>query len=152
MSNRQYAVLFALMMGSTAIITPSFAVEQTVAEQSLYRRLGGYDAIAAVTDEFIGRLASDQQFARFFSGLSTDSKQHLRQLVVDQLCAATGGPCVYVGRSMTQSHKGLGITKAEWDRSAGHLAASLDKFHVGAREKNEVLAAVTTLEPDIVEK
>ena len=53
---------------------------------------------------------------------------------------------------MTQSHKGLGITKAEWDRSAGHLAASLDKFHVGAREKNEVLAAVTTLEPDIVEK
>jgi hemoglobin len=152
MSNRQYAILFALLLGSSAMVAPSFADPTAKLEKSLYQRLGGYDAIAAVTDEFITRLAGDQQFARFFSSLSTDSKLHLRQLVVDQLCAATGGPCVYVGRAMNQVHKGLGITKAEWDRSTGHLNAALDKFHVRAREKTEVLAAVTTLEPDIVEK
>lgn len=152
MSNRQYAVMFALLLGSTAIVAPSYAAEQTMQEQSLYHRLGGYDAIAAVTDEFIGRLTSDPQFARFFTSLSTDSKLRLRQLVVDQLCAATGGPCIFIGRTMKQAHKGLGITKAEWNRSAEHLAASLDKFHVGTREKKEVLAAVTTLEPEIVEK
>jgi hemoglobin len=153
MSNRQYAVMFALLLGSTAIVPPTFGAEQTsMQQQSLYHRLGGYDAIAAVTDDFINRLATDPQFAKFFTSLSTDSKLHLRQLVVDQLCAATGGPCVYIGRSMKQSHKGLGITKAEWDKSAGHLAASLDKFHVPAREKGEVLAAATTLEPDIIDQ
>lgn len=67
-------------------------------EKSLYQRLGGYDAIAAVVDDFIGRLIADPQATRFFVGHSTDSKQRIRQLVVDQLCAATGGPwCISDG-------------------------------------------------------
>lgn len=37
-------------------------------QQTLYQRLGGYDALAAVTDDFIGRLASDPQLKRFFVG------------------------------------------------------------------------------------
>ena len=40
-------------------------------DQSLYQRIGGYDAIAAVSDEFIGRLANDEQEKRFFIGFST---------------------------------------------------------------------------------
>ena len=36
----------------------------------LYQRLGGYDAVAAVSDEFITRLATDPQFGRFFAGFS----------------------------------------------------------------------------------
>jgi hemoglobin len=151
MNNRQYGVLFALMLGTTALAEPVFAQPATQAEQNLYHRLGGYDAIAAVTDEFIARLAGDMKFARFFGGLSTDSKLHLRQLVVDQLCAATGGPCVYIGRSMKQAHAGLGITEADWTVSAQHLGEALDKFHVGRREQDEVFAAVTKLKPDIVE-
>jgi hemoglobin len=154
MSNNQYAALFALLLGTSAISVPAIAAETAMPQeqsQSLYHRLGGYDAIAAVTDDFIGRLLTDPKFARFFTSLSSDSKLRLRQLVVDQLCAATGGPCIYTGRSMRQSHAGLGITKHEWQLSARHLSASLDKFHVGPREKNEVLAAVTKLEPDIVD-
>src|SRR5207302_7629505 len=75
--------------------------------KTLYERLGGYDAIAAVTDDFIGRLVADKQITRFFTGASTDSKKRIRQLVVDQICAATGGPCIYIGRSMKASHEGL---------------------------------------------
>src|SRR5437016_8596264 len=65
---------------------------------SLYQRLGGYDALAAVTDDFIGRLIGDPQLTRFFTGFSTDSKVLIRQHIVDFLCAATGGPCKYHGR------------------------------------------------------
>lgn len=43
-------------------------------EASLYKRLGGYDAIAAVVDDFIGRLLADKQLSRFFTGVSTDSR------------------------------------------------------------------------------
>ena len=71
---------------------------------TLYKRLGGYDAIAAVTDDFIGRLAADKQLSRFLVGLSVDSQKKLRQHVVDQLCEATGGPCLYTGRAMKAAH------------------------------------------------
>ena len=121
-------------------------------ERTLYQRLGGYDAIAAVTDDFIGRLVADPQLGRFFAGHSTDSKMRIRQLVVDQLCAATGGPCVYKGRDMKTSHAGLGITEAQWSLSVSHLVATLNKFKVGEREQNDLAAALTTLKPDIVER
>jgi len=121
-------------------------------EKSLYERIGGYNALAAVVDDFVGRLVSDKQFERFFAGHSTDSKKRIRQHILDQFCAATGGPCIYTGRDMKTSHAGLGITEAEWDAAAKHLVASLDKFKVPEREKGEVLAFVTTLKKDIVEK
>ena len=80
------------------------------------------------------------------------SKQRIRQLVVDQLCAATGGPCVYLGRDMKSSHAGLGITSRDWELAVNHLVATLEKFRVPAKEKNEVLTAISGLRPQIVEK
>jgi hemoglobin len=121
-------------------------------KKSLYTRLGGYDAIALVVDDFITRLATDKRFERFFTGFSDDSKKRLRQHILDQFCAAAGGPCVYTGREMRTSHKGLGITEADWDAAAKHLVAALDKYKVPEAEKSELLAFVVTQKKDIVEK
>ena len=120
--------------------------------QSLYQRLGGYEAIAAVTDDFITRLATDKQLGRFFVGASDNSKKRIRQLVVDQLCAATGGPCVYLGRDMKTAHAGLGITEDDWNIAVKHLLDTLTKFKVGKREQEELATALTQLKADIVEK
>src|SRR5690348_7452136 len=117
-----------------------------------YTRVGGYDALAAVTDGLLQRLVSDAKFARFFGGHSTDSLKKIRQHIVDQLCAATGGPCIYVGRDMKTAHAGLGITERDWDVSVKHLVATLDKFNVPTKEKDEVLGALGSLKKDIVEK
>lgn len=130
----------------------SASAQDGMKKKSLYDRLGGYDAVAAVVDDFVGRLVTDKQFERFFVGHSTDSKKRIRQHIVDQLCAGAGGPCVYTGRTMKDSHVGLGISEAEWDASAKHLVASLDKFKVPEPEKKELLAFVTSLKADIVEK
>lgn len=142
-----FLVLLAFVLAS-GIVSPA----QEKSAKTLYQRLGGYDALAAVTDDFIGRLVSDQQLARFFGGVSTDSKKRIRQLVVDQLCAATGGPCLYIGRDMKTAHAGLGISEKEWDISAKHLVATLDKFKVPQKEKDEVLKTIGGLKKDIVEK
>lgn len=117
---------------------------------SLYKRLGGYDAIAAVSDDFIGRLAADPEIAPFFAGHSEDSLQRIRQLIVDQLCAATGGPCVYIGRDMKTAHQGLKITEALWDKSVGLLVETLNHFQVPPREKDDLLALLGPLKADIV--
>ncbi|HEX7723500.1 MAG TPA: group 1 truncated hemoglobin [Pyrinomonadaceae bacterium] len=121
-------------------------------KKSLYTRLGGYDAIALVVDDFITRLATDKRFEKFFTGFSDDSRKRLRQHILDQFCAAAGGPCVYTGREMRTSHKGLGITEADWDAAAKHLVEALDKYKVPEAEKNELLAFVVTQKKDIVEK
>lgn len=134
------------------LITPALAMGQGMQEKSLYQRVGGYDALAAVVDDFIGRLVSDKRFEKFFVGHSEDSLKKIRQHIVDQFCAATGGPCVYIGRDMKTTHKGLAITEADWDAAAKHLAGSLDKFKVPDKEKNEILTFVTSLKKDIVEK
>src|SRR5207253_4658785 len=128
------------------------AAAQDQTKKTLYERLGGYNAIAAVVDDFIGKLIADKQFERFFVGHSTDSKKRIRQHILDQFCAAAGGPCIYTGRTMKDSHAGLGITEAEWDAAARHLVASLDKFKVGEQEKKDLLAFVSTLKGDIVEE
>ena len=119
---------------------------------SLYKRLGGYDALAAVTDDFVGRLVSDKQLTRFFNGVSNDSRKRIRQLVLDQLCAATGGPCIYIGRSMRTTHEGLGITEDDWNVSVKLLGQTLDKFKVPKAEQDELAKLLTTLKPDIVDK
>jgi hemoglobin len=128
------------------------AMAQGTKEKSLYERLGGYDAIAAVVDDFIGRLVADKRFEKFFVGHSEDSLKKIRQHVVNQFCAAAGGPCLYTGRDMRTSHHGLGITNDDWDASAKHLVETLDKFKVPEKEKNDLLAFVTSLKKDIVDK
>jgi hemoglobin len=121
-------------------------------EKSLYQRLGGYDAVAAVVDDFIGKLVTDKTLTRFFGGASTNSQKHFRQMLVDQVCAVTGGPCVYIGRDMKTAHGGLGITEAEWQAGVNDLVASLDKFKVPKKEKDDLIAVVATTKGDIVEK
>lgn len=149
---RLTSVLYFALTAFTAVAPICAAPPQAFAQQqpSLYQRLGGYDAIAAVTDDFVGRLAGDAQLKHFFGGLSVDSQKKLRQHVVDFLCNATGGPCLYTGRDMKTAHTGLGITEADWNASVVHLTATLDKFKVPEKEKGEVLGAIGGLKSDIV--
>jgi hemoglobin len=152
MKRRLKGSVLAVLAAASILASTYSAFAQTAAKPTLYKRLGGYDAIAAVTDDFLGRLLSDPRFTKFFAGASTDSKGKIRQHIVDQLCNATGGPCVYTGRTMKQAHAGLGITEDEWNATVAHLVASLDKFKVPEAEKSELLAIASSLKADIVEK
>ena len=151
-SNSRFQRTMFLGLVFSLLLMTTGSMPSRAQEKSLYERVGGYNALAAVVDEFIGRLVADKQFEKFFAGHSIDSKKRIRQHILDQFCAATGGPCVYTGRDMKTTHAGLGITEADWDAAAKHLAASLDKFKVPEKEKGEILAFVTTLKKDIVEK
>jgi hemoglobin len=130
----------------------SFVGSAAGKDPNLYQRLGGYDAIAAVTDDFLGRLKADEKLGRFFIGLSDDSEGKLRQHVIDLICVNTGGPCTYTGRTMLVSHKGLGITKQDWDRMLGCFGETMKKFNVPQKEQEEIGAIVAPLEKDIVEQ
>jgi len=136
----------------TLLLSTSVMAQAKAQEKSLYERLGGYNSLAAVVDDFIRRLVADQRFNKFFVGHGTDSLKKIRQHILDQFCAATGGPCIYTGRDMKTTHQGLGITEADWNEAAKHLVAALDNFKVAEKERDQVMAFVATLKKDIVEK
>src|SRR4051812_45387602 len=104
---------FTSLAVATAGLIATLLIRPALAEdKSLYQRIGGYDAIAAVTDDFLARLEKDDKLGRFFQGVSDDdSVIRIRQHVIDLVCAQTGGPCKYTGRDMKTAHAGLGIIK-----------------------------------------
>lgn len=120
-------------------------------EPSLYTRLGGYDAIAAVCDDLLRRMMADAQLARFWRDRARDSLRREKQLLIDFLCAAAGGPIYYMGRDMVTSHRGMGITESDWTLFQKHLAATLAHFDIPGRERQEVLAFVDSTRKDVVE-
>jgi hemoglobin len=120
-------------------------------EQSLYQRLGGYDAIAAASDDLLGRLQADPRIKDFWKGASLDNRRKARQLVVDFMVEAAGGPAYYVGRDMKQAHEGMQISERDWAVFMEHAVATLAHFGVPARETDEVLAFFTSLKGEVVE-
>jgi hemoglobin len=140
-------------LAAFAAVAPFYAAPpQAFAQpqESLYQRLGGHDALAGVTDDFLGRLATDPQLKRFFIGHNKEGLTRIRLHVIDFLCVATGGPCAYTGQDMKTAHTGLGITEDDWNASVKHLVETLDKFKVPEKEKSEVLGAISGLKGDIV--
>ena len=123
-----------------------------MAASTLYARLGGYDAIAAVCDDLLPRLMADSELGRFWANRGADGIRREKQLLIDFLCASAGGPLYYTGRDMATSHKGMKISAGDWDRFLGHVRATLDKFQVPDRERRDVLAFVESTRADIVER
>jgi hemoglobin len=118
---------------------------------TLYKSLGGYDAIVTVVDNLLPRLTSDPALGRFWKHRGEDGVRRERQLLIDFLCASAGGPLYYVGRDMKTSHRGMGIGEGDWHAFIGHLEATLDNFQVPPKERADVLAFVESTKRDIVE-
>src|ERR1700694_903938 len=78
-------------------------------QKSLYDRLGGQGALVAVVDDFVGNVAADKRINKFFA--KTDIPR-LKRLLVEQICAGTGGPCTYSGRGQRSGPSGMGVRDA----------------------------------------
>ncbi len=119
--------------------------------KSLYERLGGYDAISAVVNDLIPRLIADEQLGRFWAHRGDDGLQREKQLLIDFLCNASGGPMYYTGRDMTLAHRGMRISPSDWQCFMDHLRETLASFDLPNAETSDVVAFVETTKSEIVE-
>jgi len=119
-------------------------------EPTLYQRLGGREAIKGVVDDFVANVVADPRVSGRFKGLQPAAVAKLQTNLADQICDATGGPCAYLGRDMKATHAGMRITDAEWSAAVEDLVKSLNKFKVGAKEQQELLAILGPMKKDIV--
>jgi hemoglobin len=123
------------------------------AKPTLYERLGGVYAIAAVVDDFINRVMDDP---RLNANPKVDEAHHrvsragFKYLVTEMVCWATGGPQQYSGRTMRDSHEHLDITEGEWVSFLDDLHQTFNAFQVPEAERQELLAIVNSTKSDIV--
>jgi hemoglobin len=121
---------------------------------TLYDRLGGVYAIAAVVDDFVDRVMGDP---RLNANPKVDEAHHkvppagFKYLVTEQVCHAAGGPQRYTGRSMRDSHVHLEITEKEWTAFLDDLQQTFTKFNVPVAEQAELFAIVQSTKGDIVQ-
>ena len=148
-----HAARATLLALACALLLPLAAAAQPAApaQKTLYERLGGYDALSAVTKDLAGRLVADPKLARFWANRGKDGVEREVQLIVDFLAAKSGGPLYYRGREMKLSHVGMKIDGQDWAALMKHLDATLDKFKVPAKEHGEVVAFIESTRADIVE-
>ena len=147
-------IIAAALLSSSA----SFVLASTSGgdhhNKSLYSRLGKKKAIKAVVDEFVNNVAHDDRINKYFAATAASPKRlrAFKDKLVDQICEASGGPCKYKGKAMKPAHRGMGITEADFNALVEDLVKALDKFNVGATEKNELLGALGPMKGDIVER
>ena len=121
-----------------------------MSDKSLYERLGGYDAIAAVVADLMVRIKKDDKLRRFYDHRGADGIAREEQLLVDFLCASAGGPMVYTGRDMKTVHIGMRLDEEDWQRAMAHLTGTLEAFDVPEQIMAEVLGFHQNLKPDVV--
>ena len=144
------AILFPLFLsaclGPQAQSQPGTSASAAAGE-SLYRELGGKDGITKVVDLFLAKVDNDLRINLFFE--KTDHKD-LRNLVIEQFCQATGGPCVYSGRSMEEAHSGLNLTDADFAAFVEDLIAAMDELKVPKASQEKLLALLGPMKPQVV--
>ena len=121
--------------------------DEIMAEPTLYERLGGIFAIAAVVDNFSDRLLknptivqANPELHQWHTVTYPGRLPGLKWLRTLWLASLAGGPFQYTGRELRDAHFDLKIPPEVFDEVAAELAHTLDDFNVPEREKGEVLA------------
>jgi hemoglobin len=113
---------------------------------SIYERIGGYEALEVVVDDFYWRVLDDDHLSGFFAGTNMS---RLKGKQVEFFAAALGGPEPYTGAPMKQVHRGRGITMHHFNLVARHLHDSLCAAGVPEDTIAEILGAIAPLAQDI---
>ena len=128
-------------------LAAAHAQSAPAADDTLFRALGSQPGIAAIVDDFVPRLVADPRMSEFFKKAN---QAHLKQMLSEQFCVVSGGPCVYTGLPMKTAHQDMDISKGDFNALVEVLQASMDAQHVPFATQNQLLARLAPMHRDIV--
>jgi hemoglobin len=140
---KQVVFAFALLMMGCAGPAP----QTYTGKDALYQELGRSEGITKVVDLFFQRINADARINTLFRSVDHND---LRRLVIEQICAASGGPCTYTGRSMEEAHSGLNLTNKDFDNFVGDLVTAMDEAKVPKATQKKLLAIFGPMRPQVV--
>ena len=138
---RRFVLLFCLLLGACAGQAPK--------DDSLYRQLGGEPGVTRIVEGMLLRIAGDPRIVEHFQDIDI---QRLRDKLIEQVCAEAGGPCVYTGDSMEESHKGLALTPSDFNALVENLQAAMTAEGVPIAVQNRLLARLAPMRGQVIER
>lgn len=129
---------------ATALLTLTGAAQ---AEPTLYEQIGGEPVLRKTVEEFAIIMEKDDRINFAFG--NTDITK-FKQLLFEQMCNITGGPCKYTGRTMKESHEKLAVNNAMFNALADDVYLAFDRAGVPYRLQNKVMAIFAPMQRDIV--
>lgn len=129
------------------LLLSAAAAAQTPRDDSLYRALGEQEGIATLVEALLQRIYADQRIAFLFA--DTD-RADLARLIREQFCQESGGPCTYSGRSMAESHSGLGLKAKEFDAFVEDFIDAMEDVKLPYRTQNRMLKIFAPMRPEVI--
>ena len=117
------------------------------ADKTLYESMGGETVLRSAVAHFADNVVADDRINFTFAEANMDK---FRQLLFEQFCNLSGGPCQYTGRDMRSSHVKLHINNAEFNALAEDLYIALDQAGVPYRLQNKLMALLAPMQHQIV--
>jgi len=138
---RRFVLLFCLLLNACAGQMPE--------EDSLYRQLGGEPGVTRIVEGMLLRIAADPRIVEHFQDIDI---QRLRDKLIEQFCVEAGGPCVYTGDSMQESHKGLALTPSDFNALVEDLQAAMTAEGVPIPTQNRLLARLAPMRSQVIDQ
>ena len=142
-------LLICLALAAGSLLSSGASLAQTPAPQNdqLYKAFGEKPGLVALMDDFMVRLLADPRTGPHFQPAN---QQRVKEQLVEQLCALSGGPCVYKGADMKSAHANLDIKKSDFHALVEVLQQSMDAKGIPFRKQNEMLALLAPMNRDII--
>lgn len=123
--------------------------QQAPRDDGLYRALGAEPGIVRIVEGMLLGSARDPRIARHFLDIDIE---RLREKLIEQLCFESGGPCVYTGDSMEESHKGLRLTPSDFNALVEHLQDAMEAEGVPTPAQNRLLARLAPMRGQVIDR
>ena len=123
--------------------------QQAPRDDGLYRALGEEPGIVRIVEGMLLGSARDPRIARHFLDIDIE---RLREKLIEQLCFESGGPCLYTGDSMEESHKGLRLTPSDFNALVEHLQDAMEAEGVPTPAQNRLLARLAPMRGQVIDR
>ena len=141
--SRRYLLATALLLAG------GFTSTSYAQDDALYRDLGGTDGIAKLLNAILDRVYADERIAFLFE---PDNRGDLHEVLVEQICELSGGPCVYTGLDMVEAHGGMDLKASEFDIFVEDSILGMTDAGVPHTVQNRLLALLAPMRADIIRK
>lgn len=140
--------LTSLAAAATSLLMAGAALAQPVPpSDQLYRAFGEKAGLVSLMDVFMTRLLDDPRTGPHFKPAN---QQHVKEQLVEQFCALSGGPCVYQGADMKTAHAELDIRKSDFHALVEVLQHSMDARGIAFARQNQMLALLAPMHRDTI--
>jgi hemoglobin len=136
-------IICMLLLCTGAAFIGGHAMAQDMSgKDPLYLALGEKAGLVKLMDDFMPRLVADPRTGPFFKPAN---QQHIKEQLVEQFCALSGGPCVYKGVDMKTAHSEQDINKGHFNALVEVLQQAMDAQGIPFRVQNQLLAKLAPM-------